>query len=122
MLGRQSVYAEEAHNGNFIGAGWLEDVDLKNKLPDNWRDSNKKLIPVYLEKNPDKTKVQAGLACGMLFTIAKGILVGDIVLCPDGQGNYFVGEVSSEYEYHSGGNLPHRRSVKWFSRNILVKK
>ena len=54
MLGRKSVYAEEAHKGNFIGAGWLKDVDLTNKLPDNWRDFNSKFIPLYFEKNPDK--------------------------------------------------------------------
>ncbi len=118
MLGRQSIYAEEAHKGNFIGAGWLKDIDLTNKLPDNWREFNSKFIPLYLEKNPDKTKVSAGLACGMLYTIAKGILIGDIVLCPDGQGNYFVGEVTGNYEYHKDQNLPHRRSVRWFSRNI----
>ena len=34
MLGRKSIYAEEARKGNFIGAGWLKDVDLTNKLPD----------------------------------------------------------------------------------------
>lgn len=118
MLGRRSIYAEEAHRGNFIGGGWLKDVDLTNKLPDNWRDFNSKFIPLYLEKNPDKTRVSAGLACGMLYTIAKGILIGDIVLCPDGQGNYFVGEVTGNYEYHKDQNLPHRRSVRWFSRNI----
>jgi restriction system protein len=118
MLGRKSVYAEEAHKGNFIGAGWFEDVDLTNKLPDNWRDFNSKFIPLYLEKNPDKTKVSAGLACGMLYTITKGVSIGDIVLCPDGQGNYFVGEIIGNYEYHKNQTLPHRRSVRWFSRTI----
>ena len=118
MLGRKSVYAEEAHKGNFIGAGWLKDVDLTNKLPDNWRDFNSKFIPLYFEKNPDKTKVSAGLACGMLYTITKGISIDDIVLCPDGQGNYFVGEIIGNYEYHKDQTLPHRRNVRWFSRTI----
>ena len=118
MLGRKSVYAEEAHKGNFIGAGWLKDVDLTNKLPDNWRDFNSKFIPLYLEKNPDKTKVSAGLACGMLYTITKGISIDDIVLCPDGQGNYFVGEIIGNYKYHKDQTFPHRRSVRWFSRTI----
>ncbi len=118
MLGKKSVYAEEAHRGNFIGAGWFKDVDLTNKLPDNWRDFNSKFIPLYLEKNPDKTRVSAGLACGMLYTIAKGILIGDVVLCPDGQGNYFVGEITGNYEYHKDQTLPHRRNVSWFSRTI----
>jgi restriction system protein len=118
MLGRGSIYAEEAYAGNFIGAGWFEDIDLKNKLSENWRDFNKKMIPVYIEKNPEKSKVAAGLACGMLWTISKGIQIGNIVLCPDGQGNYHVGEVIGAYEYHKGKNLPHRRPVRWLSRNI----
>lgn len=118
MLGKKSIYVEEAYKGNFIGAGWLKNVDLTNKLPDNWRDFNSKFIPLYLENRPEKTKVSAGLACGMLYTIAKGISIGDIVLCPDGKGNYFVGEISGNYEYHKDKILPHRRSVRWFSRTI----
>jgi len=118
MLGKKSIHAKEAHDGNYIGAGWLSDIDLTNKLPDNWREFNKKYIPIYLEQHNDKTKVSAGLACGMLYTIVKGILVGDIVLCPDGQGNYFVGEVIGDYEYHKGGTLPHRRSVRWYTKSI----
>lgn len=119
MLGKKSIFAEEARNGNFIGAGWLPDTDLTNKLPDNWREFNQKYIPIYLEQNPDKAKVSAGLACGMLYTISKGILNGDIVLCPNGTGSYLVGEVIGDYDFQKGATLPHRRSVRWFSRTIL---
>ena len=118
MLGRKSIYAKEAREGNYIGAGWLEDMDLTNKLPDNWREFNSKFIPLLLEKNPGKTKISAGLACGMLYTITKGILIGDIVLCPDGQGSYLVGEVIGDYEYHKGATLPHRRNVRWYVKSI----
>jgi restriction system protein len=118
MLGPKSIYAEECYKNSFIGAGWLEDIDLTNKLPDNWREFNKKFIPILIERDPSRTKVSAGLACGMLWTIAKGVSVGDIVLCPDGRGNYYVGEVIGEYEYHKGAILPHRRPVRWFSKII----
>ncbi len=114
ILGKKNSYAIQAHDGNFIGADYGIDIDLRNRLPDNWRDFNKEFIPIYLKKNPDKTKVSAGLACGMLWTISKGILIDDIVLSPDGMGNYFVGEVTGGYEYHPGQILPHRRSVRWF--------
>lgn len=118
MLGAKSIYADEAYKGNFIGAGWLENIDLTNKFPETWREFNKKFIPIYQEKNPNTSKIAAGLACGMLYTITKGILVGDIILCPDGQGNYYVGEVVSEYEYSKGEILPHRRNVRWYSKVI----
>jgi restriction system protein len=115
MLGRKSAYAEEAYKGNFIGADFGMDQDLTGQLPDSWRDFNEKFIPKYVELNPGKTKISAGLACGMLWTIAKGVQVGDVVLCPDGKGSYYTGEVTSEYEYHNGEILPHRRDVRWFT-------
>ena len=96
MLGRKSIYAEEAYKGGFIGADFGLDIDLSNKLPDNWREFNKEFIPIYLAKRPDKTKVAAGLACGSLHTISKGIQIGDIVLCPDGKGNYYVSILQSK--------------------------
>ena len=118
MLGRKSVYADVARKENFIGAGWFENIDLTNKLTENWRDFNKEMIPVFLQLNPEKTKVAAGLACGSLHTIAKGIQNGDIILSPDGKSNYYVGEVISDYSYHKGEVLPHRRSVQWLSNVI----
>ena len=118
LLGKKSVHAKEAHEGNFIGAGWLGDIDLTNTLPNNWREFNEKYIEIYQKEYPDKSKISAGLACGMLYTITKGIVVGDIVLSPNGQGNYFVGEVTGDYEYHKDATLPHRRSVRWFPNTI----
>jgi len=118
MLGRKSVYADEAYKGNYIAAGFIKDKDLAHHLPDNWRDFNKEFIPLFLEQNPDRTKVAAGLACGMLWTVSKGVQIGDIVLCPDGKANYYTGEVIGAYEYHKGQVLPHRRAVRWFSRMI----
>lgn len=52
------------------------------------------------------------MACGILWTIGKGIIKGDIVICPDGKGSYYVGEVISDYFYKPNTNLPHRRSIK----------
>ncbi len=118
MLGRKSIYADEAYKGNFITAGFIKDKDLTHHLPDNWRDFNKEFIPIYLEQNPGKAKVAAGLSCGMLWTIAKGVQVGDMVLCPDGKGAYYAGEVIGNYEYCKGQTLPHRRPVRWFSKTI----
>jgi len=114
MLGKGSIYANEAKDGGFIGADFIPDVDLSGKLPESWRDFNKEFIPVYLKDNPGKAKVTAGLACASLWVIAKGILGGDIVLSPDGSGKYMVGEVVGDYFYVKRGNLPHRRKVNWF--------
>ncbi len=114
MLGAKSVYADECYNGNFIGADFDIQEDLTHKLPDNWRDFNAQYKSVWLDSNPEKSKIAAGLACGMLWTICKGFNKGDVVICPDGQGNYYVGEVDSSYYYKPGEILFHRRNVKWY--------
>lgn len=118
MLGKKSIYADECLKGNFIGAGFDVGMDLSGKLPDNWRHFNKEFIPIYLNNHPDKTKVSAGLACGALWTISKGIQNGDIVLCPNGSGSYLVGEVVGNYSYNQGAILPHRRAVRWYSLTV----
>lgn len=118
MLGAKSKHANECYKGNFIGAGFVFDTDLSTQLPDNWREFNQKFIPVWLEKNPGKSKVAAGLSCGFLWTITKGINIGDMVLCPNGQGSYYIGEVLDTYSYHPEGILPHRRTVKWNPNTI----
>ena len=118
MLGRKSAFAEEAYKGNFIAGGFIKDTDLTSHLSDNWRDFNKEFIPLFLKQNPEKTKISAGLACGMLWTIVKGVQIGDIVLCPNGKGEYYVGEITGGYEYHKNNTLPHRRAVRWFPNTI----
>ena len=118
MLGRGSKHADVCYKGNFIGADFGMHFSFEDYLPDNWREFNKKYIPVFLENRPDKSKIAAGLACGALHTISKGINKEDIVLCPDGSGNYYVGKVVSDYIYKEGELLPHRRTVKWHSKSI----
>lgn len=118
MLGQKSVHAEECFNGNFIGTDFGINQDLTNKLPDDWRAFNRGFIPVYLATHPDKTKIAAGLACGALWTVSKGIQNGDVVLCPEGTGKYRVGEVNGGYYYQPGKILFHRRPVTWLNVNI----
>lgn len=118
MLGRQSAHAAEAFAGGFIGADFEINQDLTRDLTDDWRQFNAKFRPIYLEAHPDKKPIGAGLACGFLWTVAKGIRKGDIVLCPDGYGTYHVGEVISDYYYAPGEELPHRRKVAWLDRTI----
>lgn len=119
MLGAKSVYAKTCLEGGFIGANWDIDQDLTQKLPDNWRAFNQEFIPVYLERNPGKSRISAGLGCGMLWTICKKLQRGDIVLSPDGTGTYRVGEIAGDYSWHPGqGDLSHRRAVRWFETGI----
>lgn len=113
MLGKKSIYAAQCFSGNFIGADYDIYEDLTGQLPEDWRPFNQKFIPLWMQNNPGKSKIAAGLACGMLWTICRGLKVGDVVLCPDGTGVYRVGTITSEYLYQPGDILPHRRKVQW---------
>ena len=118
MLGQKSVHADECFAGNFIGTDFGINQDLTKRLPEDWRSFNKEFIPIYLASHPDKTKIGAGLACGALWTVSKGIQKSDVVLCPDGTGRYRVGEVSGSYYYEPGKVLFHRRPVTWLNVSI----
>jgi restriction system protein len=118
MLGPRSVHATLGREQGFIGADYQINQDLSADLTDNWRDFNQKFRPIFLAGHSDKTMIGAGLACGALWTVAKGIQKGDLVLCPNGAGAYFVGEVVSDYFYVPGQPLPHRRSVNWLVQTI----
>ena len=121
MLGKKSRFAEECLKDNFIGADYGIHEDLTGKLPDDWRIFNRQFNPIYLKLNPQKSKVAAGLACGALWTVAKGIKIGDIVLSPNGHGEFMVGEATGDYSYHPNETLPHRRPIKWYDFTINRK-
>lgn len=118
MLGQGSVHAAACLAGEFIGTDFDLGQDLTGQLPEAWREFNRRFIPVFLAGHPGKSKIAAGLACGALWTVSKGIARGDIVLCPDGSGVYRVCEVLGDYYYESGGVLPHRRKVRWLPTQI----
>ncbi|MCK5272913.1 MAG: DUF1016 family protein [Sedimentisphaerales bacterium] len=118
MAGKKSKYAEQCHTENYIGVNFHMDIDFAGQLPDNLQEFNKKFIPFFLDKKPGKSKIAAGLACGTIWTVCKGMQKGDVVLCHDGTGSYLAGEVSGDYFYRSGEILPHRRSVNWFPNTI----
>ncbi len=118
MLGKGSTESANCFAGGFVGVNFGIAQDLTGKLPDEWREFNREFIPVFLAARPDKTKIAAGLACGSLWTIGKGIMSGDLVLSPDGNGRYRVGEITGDYFYVPGPVLPHRRRVSWSTRLI----
>jgi restriction system protein len=121
MLGKGSVHAAQGIQDGFVGVDYEMPQDLKDHLPEDWRDFNEQFIPVYLANHPGKTKIAAGLACGMLWTVCKALQIGDVVLSPSGQaGVYRVGDVTGGYSYHPNEVLPHRRAVSW--RSKVLKK
>ena len=112
------MFADECFAGNFIGVDFDLDINLANKLPENWREFNKAFVPFFQDRNPGRSKVAAGLACGMTWTLSKGMQLGDVILAPTGDGNLRLGYITGEYHYAEGQNLQHRRNVEWSTFDI----
>jgi restriction system protein len=115
MAGRRSMHAEICFREGFIGVDYEIALDLADRLPERWQDFNMEFIPIYLKNHPDKSRIAAGLACGFIWTVSKGLKEGDIAITPDGKGCYRAGRISGPYFYAAGQILPHRRPVEWFN-------
>src|SRR5690242_6465885 len=118
ILGKARDQAHECITGNYIGVGFGINQDLTSKLPDDRRAFNREFIPIFLSNNPDKHKIAAGLACGIVWVVSKGMQMGDYVMTTDDEGRYHVGEVTGGYYYQPGPSLPHRRPVHWFDQTF----
>ena len=113
MPGSKSVHLKACLEGNFIGVDFDLREDLTNRLSDDFKSFKEIYRPKLQLSHPDKSKVAAGLACGSIWTICFDLKKGDTILCPDGQGEYYVGEITSSYYYAKGEILQHRRGVRW---------
>lgn len=117
MLGQGGKFAKDCRENGYIGANFDIAQDLTNDLPDNFREFTEKFRPEVM-KAAGKTKNAAGLSCGFLYTICKSLQKGDVVLCPNGTGSYYVGTIDGEYFYVPNTDLPHRRPVKWMDVEV----
>ena len=117
-LGRGAKDFPDAWDKGYIGVGWLATIDLTGKLPDAWREFNREYIQQCKEIDGIESNIGAGLACGQTWVACRGASRDDVVLSPNGQGQYAVGRVVGDYEYVPGTVLCHRRRVSWFPEMI----
>ena len=120
ILGKQHSWFKKCYEGGYIGLNYDMDINFAEYLPDSWREFNKRYIPYYLEKHPDASKIAAGLACGNLHAISKSLEIGHVVLCRNEIGEYYFGEIISDYKYYPDRTPLHCRDVKWL--NITCTK
>ena len=118
MPGGKSAHLNDCLKGEFIGI----DFDLKEELSDfvnyEWEAFKKKFKPYYKKLNPEKSNIAIGLHAGSVHAVCVYLSKGDIILCPDGNGVYHIGEISSDYYFVKGEVLPHRRKVNWHSKTV----
>ena len=118
MLGPSGMYADICRKEGFVGVDFLPTYNLTTSLTEKVKDFNNKFVPIWMEEHPEKSKTAAGLSCGYLWTVTKWLRQGDIVLSPNGRGEYYIGQIDSDYYYVKGEKLPHRRRVKWLEKTI----
>jgi restriction system protein len=125
ILGKKHKFFNECIENDFIGVDYGMNIDLRDNLPDNWREFNKIFIPRFLEIKPNKSRVAAGLACGAIHTISKGIKKNEMFISPNGKGGFKVGSIEGDYFYRKSSEphfLRHCRNVKWQDRIILKEE
>jgi restriction system protein len=125
FLGSGGEHIEECVEKGFIGIHYGFESSLTPYLAETWSESRDLIKQKYFQFNPGKSAVGAGLSCGALWTFGKGMQRGDLVFSPDGNGNYFSGEITGDYKYENNSFFPHQREVRWqkatFSRSDMSK-
>lgn len=116
ILGAGSTYANEAFNEGWVATGWMKGIDLTGQFDDKNSEFRSKFIPIVTDFDNLKSKIAAGLACSATWTLGKQMQVNDVVLSPNGKGQYQVGHITGDYYFQAGAELPHRRPVKWSER------
>ena len=125
ILGKQHKFFDDCLTNGYVGVDFGMDIDFSNDLPENWKDFNKKYIPEFMRRFPEASKIRAGLACGTIHTLSKALQQGDLILSPDGLGNYHLGEISSDYIYEENSAeefLRHRRKVTWQQKKLRERR
>ncbi len=111
--GVQAMYLDMCVGEGIIGVGLGLHENLTGRFPESWKAFNQEFISRWLEAQPGRSRVAAGLACGALWTFGRGMNEGDLVISPNGSGAYRAGYVTGPYTYADGQPLPHRRPVGW---------
>jgi len=125
FLGSGAKHTKECVEKGFIGINYGFETSLTPYLAETWSESRGQIKPIYLNFNPGSSPVGAGLSCGALWTFGKGMQRGDVFFSPDGNGNYFSGEITGDYKYVENSFFPHQREVTWrkatFPRSAMTE-
>ena len=122
ILGKGNKFAKVCRKDGYIGVNFEVGESFADVLKQHENKSEfiEKFAPEWMKKFPSKTRISASVVCSFIWTVIKGLQIGDIVLCPSGEGYYYYGIIESDYYYKHGESLPHRRKVKW-NNNVIYR-
>ena len=113
MLGEHGMFIADCLEHNYIGINVLKEFNLSGTSCNEENTWRRELVAKFLEVHPDKSIGTARNLVGFLWTVCFGLKTGDIVLASNGEGGYYVGEITGDYYFVCGSDLPHRRTVRW---------
>ena len=106
MLGEHGMFLNDCLEHNYIGIGVLPNQDY-TKVQHNdesaWRIAQ---VVNFVNSYPDKSSGTARNLVGFLWTVCYGLKIGDVVLASNGEGGYHIGEITGDYYYTPGSELP----------------
>ena len=121
-LGRANAHADQALKEGFVGVDYGYKEDASKYLKNTWDESRKDLVNTIPKYRPNIEKRSAGLACGAIWSLGRGMQDGATVLAPLGNGSYAYGMVAGDYFYVDGDVLPHRRKITWSPQRLEIKQ
>lgn len=118
--GEGADYVEDFLKEKFVGIGWKLVGDLTSiKDAEQVKEKLRKHYPHFKDG-------KIIISAATLFKFRQDFQIGQLVLTYDpNQRLYWIGEISSEYQYKPNENMPHVRSVSWkksISRDVLSTK
>lgn len=101
-------------DGNCVAVGWPQLGDMSGF---EYNRESKEKLRRLMEKAYPSTPQQVGRQTQQLFNFLGAVNEGDLAIAMDGQIVLGIGKVTGPYEYDSASEFPHRRPVKWLSRD-----
>ena len=120
--GKDHKWYDIFKKNDFVGVSYGLDIDISHNLLPNWKDFNRIYIDEVINRsNEPKSRVAAGLNCGVIWTLSKGLEINDVLMCQDKEKNYHFCKITSEYFYSH--EVPHhRRKIEWIDRKVSAEE
>ena len=74
------MHAKACFEGGFIGTDFGITENVSADLDGGREAFIKKYVPIFHTSHPDKSKVATSLACSAIYTVYRGIEIGDVIL------------------------------------------
>lgn len=107
------LYTVAFKQNGYIGIGWFH-TQIEANI------SKEEIKEMYQVFYPNDAFMRMNQNAGQIFRFIHDIKIGDIVMTPFQNGEFLVGEVTSElyFQHDQSSNYDLRKKVNWFSNHL----